>query len=299
MNLETIKNAVTSKAGRQILLSKKYSPTVMFGAGVVGVAGTVVLACRATLRVDELLEDADKKKLQIKTMAHENYSDKDRVKDLRYLQIQTMATTAKLYAPAVGLGIVSVGLLTGSHVTLSRRNVALTAAYAAVEESFSKYRDRVRDEVGEEKEREYYRGVQEMEIHDTKKGKVDKKKYINPGGGPPSPYARFFDDHNANWDQRPEVNLLFLRAQQNYANQLLQSRGHVLLNDIYDALGMDRTEAGCVVGWVKGGKDKDSDGYIDFGIFDSKALDRFYDFIHGDEGIWLDFNVDGVVYKLI
>lgn len=295
MSLEVIKNAVTSKAARQVLLGKKHSPTIMFVGGVVGVVGTTVLACRATLKVEDVLNDADKKRMQIKHMVHDNYSERDRKKDGLYLSIQTMAQVSKLYAPAVALGVVSVGALTGSHVVLTRRNVAVTAAYKAVEEGFAKYRQRVTQDVGEEKEQEYYRGIQEIDIHDTQAGKVLKGKYINPGGDKPSMYARFFDDTNQNWSPQPEYNLMFLRAQQNYANHKLQAHGHVLLNDIFDGLGMDRTKAGCVVGWVKG----NGDDYIDFGIFDTKANDRFYDFVVGDEGIWLDFNVDGVVYDLI
>lgn len=294
MKLEVIKNAVTSKAARQVLLAKKHSPVVMFGTGVVGIVGTTVLACRATLKVENLLEDADKKKLQIKTLVHDEYTEKDRNKDLRYHQIQTMVGVGKLYAPAVGLGIMSVSLLTGSHVVLSKRNVALTAAYKTLEEGFDKYRERIRDEYGEDKEREFYRGVQTMDVHDTKNGKVETKKYINPGGGPTSPYAVFFDEHNKNWTPKPEYNMLFLRAQQDYANDRLWAKGHVFLNEILRDLGFEDTRAGAVTGWVKNGK---GDNRIDFGIFDNDQ--RFYDFIRGDEGIWLDFNVDGVIYDKI
>ncbi len=167
MKLEAIKNAVTSKAGRQILIGKKHSPTIMFAGGVIGVAGTVILACRATLKVNDLLDESDKTRLEIQTRVSENYSETDRKKDNLYLSIQTMAQVTKLYAPAIGLSVVSVGLLTGSHMTLSRRNVALTAAYKAVEESFEAYRDRAREVLGEEKEYELYRGVETRDIHDT------------------------------------------------------------------------------------------------------------------------------------
>lgn len=298
--LDAVKTAVTSKVGRQILLSKKHSPAIMFGAGVVGVAGTVILACRATLRVEEVLNESDKKRAQINELTHVNYSERDRKKDNVYLSIQTMAQVTKLYAPAAGLGVISIGLLTGSHITLTRRNVATTAAYAAVKESFDDYRHRMREEVGEERELEIYRRVEERDIHDTKKGVVSKEKYINPGGGPPSPYSALFDQHNPNWNELPEYNMLFLRGVQLWANQQLHARGHLLLNDVFDALGMDRSKVGCVVGWVKDNpKNRDADNCVDFGIFDSKSMDRFYDFITGREPIWLDFNVDGTVYDLI
>lgn len=297
MKFEVIKNAVTSKAGRQILIGKKHSPAIMFGVGIAGTVGTVVLACRATLRVEEVLDEADKKRQLINTLQSENYSESDRKKDNVYLTIQTVAHVCKMYAPAIGLGVVSVGLLTGSHVTLTRRNVAMTAAYKAVEESFNNYRDRVREDLGEEKELDYYRGVRAEEVHDTKKGVVDnKKRYINPGGGPTSPYSYYFGPDNRNWDSRPEYNLLFLRAQQINANNLLISRGHVMLNDVLDSLGMERVKEGFIVGWVK---NSTHDNEVDFGIFDTQNMDKFYDFVVGDEGIWLDFNVDGTVYDKI
>lgn len=297
MKFEVIKNAVTSKAGRQILIGKKHSPVIMFGVGIAGTVGTVVLACRATLKVEEVLDEADKKRQLINTLQSEKYSENDRKKDNLYLTIQTVAHVCKLYAPAIGLGVVSVGLLTGSHLTLTRRNVAVTAAYKAVEESFNNYRHQVREDLGEEKELDYYRGVRAEEVHDTKKGVVDnKKRYINPGGGPTSPYSYYFGRNNVNWDDRPEYNLLFLRANQTWANNQLISRGHVMLNDVLDALGMERVKEGFIVGWVK---NSNHDNEVDFGVFDTKNMDKFYDFVVGEDGLWLDFNVDGSVYDKI
>jgi hypothetical protein len=89
--------------------------------------------------------------------------------------------------------------------------------------------------------------------------------------------------------------------QQNFANDRLRAKGHLLLNDVYDSLGLPRTAAGCVVGWVKGGNGQTTagDGYVDFGLFDPETQE-IRDFFRGDNGaLWLDFNVDGEVYKLI
>jgi hypothetical protein len=86
---------------------------------------------------------------------------------------------------------------------------------------------------------------------------------------------------------------MFLQCQQNYFNQQLKARGHVFLNEIYDAIGLERSKAGTIVGWVTDGN---GDGYIDFGMFE----DASRRFINGIEpSILLDFNVDGVIYDLI
>jgi hypothetical protein len=170
----------------------------------------------------------------------------------------------------------------------------MTAAYATVQKAFDGYRNRVIDEYGPAKDVELYHGTETREyLVETDTGPQVVKDETFPGA---SGYARLFNHHNSNWNRTPEYNLLFLRAQQNYLNDKLKSRGHVLLNDAYDALGVDRSPAGAVVGWVMG----NGDSYIDFGIWDDRNMDRLHDFVTGREGaILLDFNVDGVVYKLI
>lgn len=281
MKLEVFKNSATAKVGRQILIMKKNSPTIMFAAGIVGITGTVVLACRATLKVEDVLVEGEKRLYEAETRRHE-----------KAVKIQTAGKIAKLYAAPVGLGVVSVVALTGSHVTLNKRQAALMAAYKTLDEGFERYRERVIADQGEEKDLEYRRDIREVEVHDTEKGVVQKGRIINPGGGPPSIYARLFDENNQNWNRNPETNFFFLKSVQGYCNNRLQAKGHIFLNEVYDLLGMDHTKPGSVVGWVK----EHGDNYVDFGILENQ---QFLDFIRGDEPIWLDFNVDGVIYDLI
>lgn len=294
MKLQVIKNAVTSKAARQVLKVQKHSPSLLFVGGVVGVAGTVVLACRATLKLDDVISQAEKDHMNI-DLLHNN-TKRETQRDHALVTIRTSAEIAKLYAPSVALGIVSVTALTGSHVILTKRNVALTAAYKAVEEGFEKYRQRVREEFGEEKELEIRRSSygEMVRVDDTKKGEVNYVQVAAPGS--PSVYARFFDELNNNWNRNHEYNIIFLNCQQQWLNDKLHARGHVFLNEVYDALGMERSKAGAVVGWVIS---KDGDNFIDFGHHDVKNQ-KARDFINGREpAILLDFNVDGVIYDKI
>lgn len=304
--MKLIPNAVSVKFARQLLIAKKNSPAIMFGAGIaVGVTATVK-ACQATLKVEGILAEAENNRQKIQAThveQPENYTLADVKSDERIIRVHLARDFTKLYAPAVGLGLISIGLLTGAHVVLTKRNVALAAAYAGLDKVFNEYRGRVRKELGEEKDREFRYGVKHKEIvEETGEGHVvDTVKRADLKKGELSQYAVLFDRDNINWDPRPDYNQTFLMLQQKYANQRLHAKGHLFLNDVYDAMGMPRTPAGQIVGWVLGGNGKTTtgDGYVDFGIFDQDTQEVI-DFMRGDEGaVWLDFNVDGPVWDLI
>lgn len=293
--MKFVPNAVTGKLARQLLKVKKGSPTILFAAGVVGVVGAGVMACRATLKLEEVLDEHKKNMGVAEIIESEKYTEEDRKKDIAYIHVRTAVKVGKLYAVPVLLGAASIAALTGSHNILSKRNAALTAAYAALEKGFNEYRERVLEQVGEDKEREFRYPLEKVEVVDPETGK--KKNVKRVCGEGMSMYARFFDKNSTSWSLTPEYNVLFLRCQQNWANDRLRAKGHLFLNEVYDALGIERSSEGQVVGWVV---DCGGDGYVDFGIFDSPASDRFFDFVVGNEGgIWLDFNVDGVVYDKI
>jgi hypothetical protein len=248
--------------------------------------------------MDEVLGKAKDDLITAKSLQHREYSEKDRQKDITLIYVQTSVKIVRAYGPAVILGGLSIAALTSSHNMLSRRNAALTAAYAALEKGFSEYRARVVDKYGEDEDRNLRYGTELVTVGKGKK----KEEVLRVGPGDPSIYARFFDQYSsASWDKVPEYNLIFLRCQQNYANDMLKMRGHVFLNDVYDMLGLERSTAGAVVGWV-GYQDKEGfgDDYIDFGIFADRDRDCFVEFVNGFEGaILLDFNVDGIIYDKI
>ena len=283
--------------GRQIarnaLHLQKASPELLLGVGIAGMVGSTILACRATLKVDTVLDEAQNKLETARTLEHRNYSEKDRSRDISLIYFQSGVKVAKLYAPAVIVGVASIYAIRTSHGILNRRNIALTAAYGALEKGFNEYRSRVVEKYGEEEDRNLRYGTREVEIVDPKSKK--KKTVTRVSINDPSIYARFFDQTSNSWSKEPEYNLIFLKCQQNYANDLLHSRGHIFLNEVYDMLGISRSKAGAVVGWVLS-RDDTTDNFVNFGVFDGKTqVGR--DFVNGNEGaILLDFNVDGVIY---
>jgi len=293
MNLSGIKNFVTSKAARQILTVQKHSPVLLFGAGVVGVTATVVLACRGTLKLEDTLIH-HQKNMDSLDEVKSRMTEEEAVKTKALIYTKTVMEIGKLYAPAVVVGVVSIGCLTGSHVVLTKRNAGLTAAYAALEKGFDQYRKRVADEFGEDKDREFRHGAIKVTEENEKGERVTTLK-VNPDGKP-SIYAKLFDEHSSSWNDDPTYNLVFLRAQQQILTDRLRAKGHLFLNEVYDDLGLERTPAGQVVGWVMG----NGDDYVDFGIFNKEMEPEHLAFFTGRENaIWLDFNVDGLVYELI
>lgn len=297
MNLEALKTVVTSKVARQVLTVQKNSPTILFASGIVGVVATTVLASKATLKLEEVLDDVEQRRALVNGLVNANYSERDRQKDHVIVTVQGAVSVAKLYAPAVIVGVASVAALTGSHVVLSRRNAAVMAAYSALDKGFGEYRERVREELGEEKDLEFRHGTEtitETVVDDKGKSKTVERKKL--GSDLPSIYARYFDEASKNWSREPEYNRAFLSCQQNWANEMLRARGHLFLNEVYDMLGLSRSKAGAAVGWVIG---KDGDNFVDFGVFNPDNS-RTRMFVNTDERtVLLDFNVDGVIWDLI
>ena len=300
--MKFIPDAIGRKVAGQALLAQKHSPTILLGAGVVSMVGSTVLACRATLKLEEVLEHTQhdlQTSKEVRELRPDQYSDKDRKQDTAIIYLRGVGSIAKLYAPAAILGGVGVLCLTKSHSILQERNAALTAAYVAVDRAFKSYRERVVERYGEDTDRELRYGTEEVDIVDET-GKVISTVRADPNGLP-SAYARWFDEESSCWNppDQEEYNWIWLRTQQNWANDMLRSRGHLFLNEVYGMLGLSHTSAGAVVGWVYDRNNDRGDNYVDFGCWDQYNGEPL-DFFNGREGaILLDFNVDGVIWDLL
>ena len=255
---ELMKN-VTRTFHRTGLKLKKYSPEIFVGAGIVGVVASTVMACKATTKIDEVLaeqkENIEKTKSYVEEHGYsEKYTKEVHKRDLTIFYSRSALDLAKLYAPSVVLGTVSIAMIISGHHILRKRNVALAAAYATVEKGFKEYRGRVVERFGEELDKELRYNIKSKEVEEivkdeeTGEEKVVKKTVNVADPGEYSIYAKFFDDGCTGWTKDPEYNLMFLKDQQRYANDLLQSKGHLFLNEVYDMLGIPRTKAGQAVG---------------------------------------------------
>lgn len=288
---------------------KKKSPEILVVTGIVGVVTSTVMACKATIKAEKIVEEAKETINDIHTAneegvtkAGEVYYPEDMKKDLTIAYVQTGVKFAKLYGPAVLTGVCSIACILASHRILKKRNVALAAAYTTLNESFKDYRNRVAERFGEQVEKELRYNIKAKEVETkvvNEKGKektVKEVKNVASSDWDPSkysPYARFYDETNPAWNKDPEINRYYLEALQTQANDKLRARGHMFLNEVYEMLRFPITDYGQVVGWVYDIKNPIGDNFIDFGIFEvRKESDSKFgaDYV---EGFILDFNVVG------
>ena len=282
---------------------KKHSPEILVAAGVVGTVVSTVMACRATTKIDTILDETKEQLDKIHEYSEnpdmaEKYNAEDAKKDTVVVYAHTGVKLAKLYAPAVGLGILSLGSILASNNILRKRNAALAAAYAVVDRSFKEYRDRVVERFGEEVDHQLRSNIKATEVEETvidEKGKEKKvKKTIEVADPNASEYVKYFTKSNPYWENNPEYVEMFLRSQQNYANDKLKATGHLTLNDVYDMLGFHDSKAGMVVGWIYDLDHPNGDNYVEFDVKKVHLPDEQGGY---EEAYAIDFNVDGNIYN--
>lgn len=281
---------VTRLVGRAGLVLSKHAPTILTAAGTAGFIGTTVLASKATLKVEETISEEAALLAKVHE-AHEagKLSDKDATHDKVVLYSRMGTKLAKLYAPALILGTASIVSLATGHGIMLKRNASLAAAYAAVDQAFKTYKKKVESKFGKDAVIDALVSTAE---EDLTKNELTMEAIAAVDGV--SPYGVIFDETNNNWSADEDLSMLHLKCQQQYANDILQTRGHIFLNEVYKMLGFPHTPAGAVTGWVKG----NGDDFVDFNVFEGT-------FEGEDEKgrtvtKWaLDFNVDGVMYDKI
>lgn len=303
-NKTEIMKSVNGVASKTVMKLKKHSPEILVVAGIAGTVVSAVLACKATTKVAEILDetkgtlDTIHEGVETGAINGQEYTTEDGKKDTVVVYAQTGMKLAKLYAPAIILGTLSITSILASNNILRKRNVALGAAYAAIDKSFKEYRGRVIERFGEQVDTELKYGIkakkfEEIEVDpETGKEKKVKKTVMVADPNLQSDYAVYFDSKSRNYETNPDYNRMFLKAQQAFANDKLQTRGHLFLNEVLDDLDLPRTPAGQIVGWTKDGPD----GYVNFRIVE---VERETEDGRHEPALLLDFNVEGNIWEKI
>lgn len=290
---------------------KKHSPEILVVAGVVGVVTSGVMACKATLKVNEVLDETKENVEKIHeaaekgvTPAGKSYDENDVKKDLTIVYVQTGVKLAKLYGPAIAVGALSITGIVASNRILRKRNVALAAAYATVDRGFKEYRGRVIERFGKELDRELKYNIKSETIDTIEKDedgneKAVKKTVNTATVSQRSSTSRIFDETCPNWEKNAEYNNMFLRQTESWANRKLQENGYLFLNEVYEMLGFQKSQEGQILGWIYDPKDPTCENHVSFGIDDIHDEQKRL-FVNGYErSIILDFNHDGDIWSLM
>lgn len=283
----TISPNVTQGLSRVVLQLQKHSPLLLTSAGVIGLIGAGVLAAKATLKLEETLDmGQDNLKWTKQSVANGDAPQQEVTKAL----VKNAIEIVKLYGVPVSLAVTSSVLILSGHNILSKRNAALVVAYKGLETAFNNYRGRVIEQYGAEVDSDFRLGLRNETIEDEngKKKKVQTLDRVST-----SEYIFDFNPSNDNWVGNQEHNMFFLRGQQNILNDRLRAKGHLFLSEVLDNLGLDRTPASIVTGWIydpKGEIGGEGDNYVEFNIKDLWDSQGY---------ILLDFNVDGTIFDKI
>lgn len=309
---QDLMNRVTRSLHKAGFKIKKHSPEILVTVGVIGTVASAVMACKATLKVNEIIDDAKEQIDEIHegveqkkhTKDGELYTQEIADRDLTIVYAQTGWRFAKLYGPAVVLGTTSLVCILAGNNILRKRNAALAAALTAVDTSFKEYRGRVVERFGKELDRELRYNIKAKEIEETVVDEDGNEttttktvSVVDPNAY--SLYSVIFCEGNLGWTRSPELNKVFLIKQQNYANDKLKAKGFLTLNEVYDMLGYRPTAYGQIAGWVYTEDGSVGDNFVDFGIFDIYN-EKARDFVNGiEKSIVLDFNCMGNILDYI
>lgn len=303
--------SMTRALNRGALCIKKHSPEILLVTGIVSGGIALVAACKATTKLESVLAETKNNVEQVHECAAAGeicvkegdeirsveYTEEDSKKDLTIIYAKGAWNLTKLYAPAIGFGAVSLVCILASHGIIHKRNVALASTVTAIGNEFEEYRGRVVERFGEGLDRELKYNLKAKEVEETVINEDGTESVVkktievveDPYKGL-SEFARCYTDGCVGWTKDAEANLTFLRAQERWATDRLRSVGHLFLNEVYDMLGIPRSSAGAIMGWVY--DPKNPDRKVDLGIYNIH-IPANRDFVNGwERSIWIDPNID-------
>lgn len=306
--LNTLSNSITIMIGRTKTFTKQNSAELLLVGGAIGVVAGTVMACRATLKVNDILDahKAEKEKI-LRVSADEyypEYTEENAKTDLKNLTIKTAVSCIACYAPAVLLEAFSIGTIFASNRIMRQRNAALAASCATIEAAYKKYRERVVERFGKDVDEELYYGLttEKKKVTKTDPETGEKVKEVETKTTLQqqfacSPYAQIFDERALEFYQDDGTNLFMLKQREKEATVRLRASGVLSLNEVYDMIGLPATDIGLTHGWIYERDNQDGDNEVQFDLRHVYITNE----ITGEEErvILIDFNCDGYIYGRI
>lgn len=253
------------------------------GAGLV-VAGTAMAMSKAEEAVDVKRE----MERQIKEIELTDEDDGWETSMERTKACLTMAKTtavgyAKTYALPIGVEVGGLVLMGVSHATLQKQVGTLSASLASTALAFANYRERVREELGDQKDEDFLLGKNNKIVNvDVENG--EEKVTVEPLDIPD--HAFFFDEVNAPdaWEKEGFMNYDYLTNHERWLNDRLWREGVLWENDIRRDIKVPIDPKAAEWG-ITAVDDNGNRNYISFGI--NKNTERAQAFRDGTEKSFL------------
>ena len=296
-------NILAKTAGPRMYV-KDHESAIEIGAGLVCFGISVVMAAKAGVKSKQIIANYNQAASAAELSLAEGMvriTDSDN-------QQEMAGKLAVTWAPCAAGFAGGTGLVLRSHHVMVKSNVALAAALKASEVELEKYRAKVGEKIGENKEQQIHDG-QEVE----KKG---KKEYVTQGT-PLSKYARLMSRdtlaRDADWcNSSNDYNLRRVKQIEDWANRKLLINGRISRKEVYEGLGFDvsNEDPDCTIdGWkLKKYGGKTEEGGIVIRIIDhiggdpnnvTYVRDEFDDsYVRQADAFWIDLNCEGCILDM-
>ncbi len=219
------------------LYLKKYSPVALSCAASVGVIVTVVTAIKATPKAVELVK-ADSRK---------NHNGDP----YAYTRKEAFMSAWKCYIPTAAFGLSTIACIMGANALNSRKQAALTSAYALINQSYKEYKDKLKELYGEEAHNAIVDSIVSEKCKDVFLYASDWAGYSCLDFGEdtaayPEIVRTFYDSFSQRYF---ETTISKVIQAEYHLNRNFMFKGVIPLNDFYEFLGLEKTEFGETVGW--------------------------------------------------
>lgn len=217
------------------LYFRKYSPVALSCVASVGVVVTTVAAVKATPKALNLIR-ADSRR---------NH-DGD---PYAYTKKEAVASAWKCYIPAVALGASTIACIMGANALNRRQQAALTSAYALLNSSYKKYKEKLKELYGEEAHNAIIDSIVSEKCKDVSISATGGwyNSSLDFGEGMEPEITRtFYDSFSRRYF---ETTIAKVIEAEYHLNRNFMFAGTIPLNDFYEFLGLEKTELGDTVGW--------------------------------------------------
>lgn len=274
--------------GKIKLGAKRNAPELLLGAGLVTGTACMVMTGRQTIKAQSILEDSNETKVNLaEYFADGILTEQEYRQEIVRHYSKLALSLAKEYAVPAALYAATVTCVFSSYKIQKKRQLALSAALASCTAAYTTLVGKLKNGAAHGlTAKDVLEGYEMKEVVDPETGEITHEKVK---GEPISTdlYKVRFDRYSTAWEKDKFQNECTLKSEENWANDVLRLQGYLFLNDVYDRLGLPRTRAGQVVGWLYQG---DGDGFVDFGVTDCESYD---DVRYDSNAFDLNFNVDG------